>query len=147
MRPSGWEMRMAAAIEAAQDREWAWGSHDCASFAARVAADILQGPPVWAEYLGRHDDARGAIAVLRAAGVSCLGDLMDTRANRIPAAYARRGDVAAIRLRGGLPDPDGRIALAIVEGETVVTAASPRGLARSPRSLVVAAWPVEAADG
>lgn len=140
MRPEGWEFRLIAEMESAADREWRWGMHDCATFAGRCVEAMLGRPSIWAEYLGRHSTRIGAARVIRSAGAIDLAGLLDLRADRIPVPLARRGDVVALKVGAdGEPSEDGEAALGIVEGESVVIAATV-GVRRFPRSVAFAAW-------
>ena len=140
-RPGGWDSRMVAAIAQASKREWAWGSHDCATFANSVVRALFNGWSPWAPYFGRYDTELGAAKRLKRYGFASLLDAMDTHARRTEGAYWRRGDAAALTLdRDGWMAPDGAPALGIVEGSMVVVAAHPIGLRRFPVEAAVACW-------
>lgn len=136
-------MRLADEIAAARARPWAWGVHDCATFAGRTARAILQGPCAWEARLGRHATELGGARVMRRDGVTDVAAWWDLDAPRIPVAMAMRGDVAAVRLDAdGAPAADGTPALGVVEGSWLWVAAKPGGLVRAPMALAFAAWPV-----
>jgi hypothetical protein len=100
MRVSSWETVLAAAVEAARDRAFVWGTHDCATWAFDLRRDLTGGDDTAAFWRGRYRTARGAARVLRRlgwasvqeAGADLLGmPLADVR-------LAQRGDL--------LLDPD-----------------------------------------
>ena len=135
------------AVAAAGGRPWAWGSHDCATFAWGVAGAMLGGVTAWDGMLGRHASAVGAVRVLRALGVDRLDAAVDLRAARIDPRQARRGDLVAVPVSpAGEPDPSGAPALGICLGRDFAIAAMP-GVRRLPMRLAVAAWPVDPVEG
>lgn len=143
MRCEGWELRLAAEIEAAKRRPFEWGRHDCAGFALRCAeAQLGRVPPSIRRLFrasGGWSDALGARRALRALGAADLAAALDLAAERVPILAARRGDLAAVPAP---PGPAGALALAVVEGGGLWAAADP-GLARLPVSAAAAAWSLE----
>lgn len=117
-------------IEEAQSRGFAWRrGHDCVSFAlgaveAQTGVDLLADIPLWST---RSE----ALKVAR--GLGGLTAAIDARMERVPAAMARRGDVAA------LPDKAFGVRLMLVEGATLV-APTDHGLDRTLRSTMAWAW-------
>lgn len=117
-------------IEHAQDRSFAWRfGRDCVSFAlgavqAQTGVDLLADIPLWST-------RAEALKVARSLGG--LTAAIDARMERVPAAMARRGDVAA------LPDKAFGVRLMLVEGATLV-APSDHGLDRTLRSAMAWAW-------
>jgi hypothetical protein len=143
-RPDGWEQRLAAEILAAADRPWAWGSHDCATFAARCARAVLNGPTVWDDLLGRHSTAIGALRVLRALGAAQIDEAADLRAARISPKAAQRGDLVAMPvIENGIAAP----ALGICLGRDLILAADPFGTILFPMRRAIAAWPIDPKEG
>ena len=67
-RTSGWEVRLYEQIEAATGRPFAWGSHDCATWAFDVAASLTGQPSAADAWRGRYRTARGAERVMRGLG-------------------------------------------------------------------------------
>lgn len=94
-RIPGWERHLAEAIEAARDRPFHWGRHDCATFAFDLRRALACGPDVAALWRGRYSTARGAVRVmhrlgwssLEAAGCDLLGEPLAT------VHLAQRGDL------------------------------------------------------
>jgi hypothetical protein len=141
-RPDGWERRLIDAMGDARARPWAWGSHDCVTFAFRTAGAMLGGPTVWHEWAGRHCTAWGAARLLRSGGG--LLAMLDRGADRIAPAVALRGDVAAFAVGSDrTPEAGGVLAVGVVVGSVIWCAASPRGLRAVPLSAAVHAWPVD----
>lgn len=72
IRRPGWERGLAEAIEAARDRPFRWGRHDCATFAFDLRRAIAGGHDVAALWRGRYTTARGAVRVMRRLGWTSL---------------------------------------------------------------------------
>lgn len=90
-----WEEHLAAAIADARARPFAWGRHDCATWAFDLRRDLTGGEDVAAQWRGRYSTALGAQRVMRKLGWSDLEamgrDLLGT-----PLAtplLAQRGDL------------------------------------------------------
>lgn len=87
-----WPERLAMAIEAARERPFAWGFHDCCLFAADVVRE-LTGEDLAAPFRGRYASRREAVALLGARGglEAVLDAVLGPR--RPTARLAHRGDV------------------------------------------------------
>lgn len=131
MRPQGWEIRLSAEVEAAQARPWAWGDHDCATFAWRCARAVADGPTRWDSWFGMHSSEDAAAALIAHGGglVAMMGE-----EGRVAPKMAQRGDVVAIR-------EGTQVCLGIREGAGIWVAANV-GLALRPARLALAAWRV-----
>lgn len=94
-RIPGWERRLAEAIEAARDRPFAWGRHDCTTFAFDLRRALTGGGDIAALWRGRYTTARGAVRVMRRLGWASLEaagrDLLGAPLASVP--LARRGDL------------------------------------------------------
>ena len=90
-----WELCLAAAVEAARDRPFAWGVHDCATFAFNLRRDLTGGDDVTALWRGRYRTARGAVRVMRRLGWSSLAAAgRDLLGEPLPSVHlAQRGDL------------------------------------------------------
>lgn len=132
-RLRGWEQRLAAATTAALRRPYAWGSHDCALFAADCVLAVT-GEDFAAEFRGQYDTDQSARRLLAQLGCEDVGDLAGRFLPEIEPRDARRGDVVM------MPGKMGAF-LAIVDGRTAVGPVS-RGLAHVPMSVAVRAWRV-----
>lgn len=133
MRRKGWEQALAAYTRAALARPYAWGSQDCALFAAGAVAAIT-GEDFAAEFRGAYNDADSARRLLTQLGCVDVGDLASRYLPEIDPPEARRGDIVMI---------DGQFGpfLAVVDGRTAVGPAA-RGLTHSPVSMALRAWRV-----
>ena len=94
-RIPGWELRLAAAIDAARDRPFRWGEHDCAIWAFDLRRDLTGGDDVAALWRGRYRTARGAVRVMRRLGWQSLEDAgRDLLGEPLPSVHlAQRGDL------------------------------------------------------
>lgn len=100
-RLPGWARRLAQLIEERRDTPFAWGAHDCCTWAAD-AVQALTGEDPAAAWRGTYHTAWGALRVLRReGGIPGLAQ----RAGMLPcaAALARRGDLGEFTGRWGLP--------------------------------------------
>ena len=97
LRAEDWPVRLAEAVEEARSRRFAWGEHDCATWAFSVAHRLRdEAPPAW---IGTYGGEFGATRALRERGLA-LED-MGTVILGAPLAsplMAQRGDVV---LAGG----------------------------------------------
>lgn len=112
---------------------FAWGAHDCVTFAAEAVKAQTGADPLRA-VTSRWTSERGAARVLRAKGG--LEAAVSSVLRPIAPAMAARGDVA------GWLDEKGRLQLAIVEGETLIGPGA-AGLTRLPRRSMAKAWSAE----
>jgi hypothetical protein len=127
-----WEQVFAAAIIEARRRPFAWGSHDCATWAFDLRRDLTGGPDHAALWRGRYRTPGGCKRVLRRlgwgsleeGGRALLGAPMET------VLLARRGDLAL----GGDPE-----AFGVCIGARVAFVA-PQGLVTLPLSSCRLAW-------
>ncbi len=99
-RVPGWPERLAAVIEAARTRPFAWGQHDCCLFAADCikAMTSLDLAHLWR---GTYRDEDGASAQLRRHGYRSIRHLVGFQLavhgfRRIHPVLAHRGDVVAM---------------------------------------------------
>ncbi|ATC34113.1 hypothetical protein CA606_18235 [Caulobacter vibrioides] len=109
---------------------FAWGEHDCVTFAAG-AVQALTGEDPLAVYRGQWRSAAEATRLIASLGglEAAVGAVLTP----VAPGHAQRGDVAGWR------DLEGRLQLAIVEGDTLVGPGE-RGQERLPRSAMVLAW-------
>lgn len=123
MRVHDWDARLAAVMAEAARRPFQIGTFDCAIFANDCAAAVLGRSP-WAQLFG-YCDAFEAYRRLRFA--EGYFQALDDRAPRVRFAETMRGDLALV------PAPDGRPALAVVDGARLVGPGPKVGLvAREP---------------
>lgn len=137
MRRELWPTLLHDVIEAAAERPFSWGSHDCCTFAS-ACVEAMTGKSPWLERVLPYRSARGAGFSIKAAGFDDLAALVDAILGaRKPALMARRGDVVLVPTEGGT-------ALAVVDltGEYVV-GPSPDGMLRQPLDAALHAWSVD----
>lgn len=127
MRAVDWEDQLNACIEAWQGRAFAWGAADCCTWAA-AAVEAQTGIDLMAEFRGAYKSKTGAARALRDIGAGTLVETMDAKLERIPPAWAKRGDV--VMIDGNLGICNGRDALMIGDD----------GLERLPMGAATAAW-------
>jgi hypothetical protein len=127
-----WDARLIAYLAERLRMPFAWGFNDCCTL-ARGAVEAMTGEDAMAG-LEPYTKERGAAKTLRAAGVRSFVELVDARFERVPGAFAQRGDLALAVLGG-------RETLCVVEGETICGPGE-RGLVRLPREVMTVAWRV-----
>ena len=127
-----WEQLLAAAIAEARTHPFAWGSHDCATWAFDLRRDPTGGPEHAALWRGRYTTALGATRVMRKHGWlsleegarALLGAPLDT------VLLAQRGDLVL----GGDPE-----AFGVCLGAQAAFV-GPDGLTHLPLSACRLAW-------
>lgn len=139
-----WPEILAAHLRAAMAREFAWGAHDCCTFACDGVLAMTGLDPM-APARGRYTDEARAAVVLRELGGGGLPEAADflmagLGAPAIAPAFAQRGDMILIDapllggVRGwcmGLIGLDGRVAVA-----------APKGLSFFPARQAARAWSI-----
>ena len=113
MRFEDWPRRLQESVAAAEEAPFAWGSHDCLSFAASVVMAITGEDPA-APVRGRYGSYREALRVTRDLGCSDFPAVFDhlLRYESIDPLKAQRGDVALVQI-------EANPSLVVVEGRTV----------------------------
>ena len=129
-RLPGWELRLAAALEEARHRPFAWGSHDCVSWAAAVRTALTGRPTPWP---GRWRTRLGAVRVLRRSGHRDLAGAVRSvlGAPLASVRLAARGDV--VLFKTGDADAIGGQALA---GQALGICIGAEGAFVAPRGLI-----------
>ena len=137
MRLDDWDTRLEAVIAAA-DKPFAWGSHDCCTFAASCV-DAVTGQSLWIKGLASYRTAAGAKKALKKAGFEDLGAALDSVLGaRKAITMARRGDIVLI---AGTSGSGPGCAVVDLSGEWAV-GLSPEGVVRVRLAEAVAAWSV-----
>lgn len=72
MRTADWQSRLAGIVEHARTRPFAWGTHDCATWAFELRAALTGGADVAALWRGRYTTALGARRVMVRCGWQSL---------------------------------------------------------------------------
>lgn len=129
----GWETRLAAEVEAAARRPFAWGQHDCATWAADVVAALTGEPSPAEAWRGRYTTALGGARLMRRQGWASLeAGGRDLLGAPLPVALlAQRGDLVLG------PEPD--TAFGICLG-AVCAFIGPEGLRMVPLADCRMAW-------
>jgi len=91
-RKPDWEARLAAYLEPLRLRTFAWGRHDCCTFAAGAVEAMTEVDPI-PEFRGRYSSARGAARALKRLGRGTLAATLDAKFEAVPASLAQRGDI------------------------------------------------------
>lgn len=125
-----WQSRLATCLAERRARPFAWGSHDCALFAADCAQACTGVDPA-ADLRGTYSDAAGAAAVVHARGG--LAAIAAAHAGEeIAPVMAQLGDI-------GLVSNAGRDCLAVFGGGGWHVPAAD-GLAVAPMAAASRAW-------
>jgi len=135
-RVEGWGARLDAVIQAATERPFSWGEHDCCTFAADCV-DAVTGTRLWPAGLGAYTTSVGAQKAMFACGWQTVEDALDAVVgHRVPVLMAQRGDLVLIPAEGfagaAVIDMTGQFAVGVSHG----------GLLRVPVLDALAAWRV-----
>lgn len=90
-RLEGWEGRLAAHLQAAQEKPFAWGSHDCALWCALWVKECT-GEDHLAGREG-YRTARGAARLMKGKGYDSVAGIASAHLPETPVRLARRGDL------------------------------------------------------
>ena len=108
-RREDWPEQLAACIDAARDRPFVWGEHDCTLFAANCV-QAMTGHDYAEGYRGSYSDAlSGARLIAQLGGMAAIATT--ALGYPVPLACVGRGDVVL------LEDLKGRQSLGICLGE------------------------------
>lgn len=132
MRRVDWQERFSSFAKTRANVPFAWGSNDCCTFAAGVVEAITgSNPMATAEPYSSETGAARLIAEaggLRELASAFLGV-------HVPPAFAAVGDVVMV-------ENEGRQALGICNGTTVIGPSLNRGLVALDMSAALAAWKI-----
>lgn len=134
-RREGWERRLADTIEAARGRAWAWGAHDCVSFALACIEAQTGRIPEWIEaHRGSwRSEIEAARQIRRIGGLEAF---LARHARRADIARTGRGDVVL------LPGVNGSQAIGVLDGSHLRVAANP-GVSVFRPELATSGWLLE----
>jgi hypothetical protein len=96
-----WEDRLTAYIQTIADTPFEWGWNDCLMFVAG-AIDAVTGQDPADEHRGQYRSQTGAVRYLKKLGFDSPEACLDALFERVPAAFARRGDVVLAEDCAGL---------------------------------------------
>ena len=129
-----WERLLSAAIETARTKPFAWGQHDCPTFAFETRALLISGEDTAALWRRRYTTALGGQRVMRRLGWTSLEEmgraLLGTP--RTEVLLAQRGDLVLT---------DTGLGFGICTGAQAVGMA-PEGLVTVPLTFCRLAWAV-----
>lgn len=91
-RKGDWQTALSAYIAECEGRPFAWGSHDCAMFAAGAVL-AMTGTDIAAEFRGRYSTEAGSVRALKRYGHGTLEATLDAKLPAVPIGFARRGDL------------------------------------------------------
>ena len=92
-RKDNWPARLVAKIEAARDKPFSWGEHDCCTFAS-ACVEAMTGENPMKIFKGRYRSEADAGSILRQKGAGNLLDtLTEILGKPVPVEKAERGDV------------------------------------------------------
>ena len=129
-----WERHLAEAITAAQVRLFAWGLHDCPTFAFETRQRLTGGDDVAALWRGRYSTARGGLRVMRRLGWDTL-EAMGRALLGVPLSFVH------LAQRGDLVLANGGTGFGVCLGTRAVGMA-PEGLVSLPIDACALAWRV-----
>jgi hypothetical protein len=135
-RREDWPSRLDAVIQAASERPFSWGRHDCCTF-ADDCVEAVTGARLWPAGLGTYATAVEAQKRMFAMGWETVGDALDSVVGeRVAVLLAQRGDLVLIPAEGfagaAVVDMTGQFAVGV----------SHAGLLRVPVLDALAAWRV-----
>jgi hypothetical protein len=110
-RYSFWRTALFDYVHAVSARQFQWGQHDCALFAAG-AVQAMTGEDFASKYRGRYKTLKGGFGLLKKAGFANHADMAASLLEEVHPSLAQVGDVAAI-------EENGAIGLGIVQGERI----------------------------
>ena len=92
-RYENWQQCLNKSVEAARERPFSWGEHDCCCFAATVV-EAMTGEDPMADLRGTYADEQGAKLALKERANGTLYRTLQKRFGQpITPAWARRGDL------------------------------------------------------
>lgn len=94
-RRNDWDQRLAFFLACQAKTLFAWGEHDCCTFAAGAVYAMTGKDPI-AEFRGRYSTQRGAVLALKRYGGGDLESTIDAKFSERKIGFARRGDLAFV---------------------------------------------------
>lgn len=135
MRKIDWKPDLIAAIDSARTEVFAWGTMDCATFAADCVQAMTTIDPM-AGLRGTYHTALEAKAVVNSAGFADSVEMVASMFDEIEPGMAQTGDIVSV----ASDDPDWD-ALGIISGPRIMVMA-PDGLGSLPRTDALRAFQV-----
>lgn len=138
-RRSTWEADLSAYIASVRGRSFAWGSLDCAMFAAGAVIAMTGVDPIEV-YRGKYTNEIGAAKALKKYGAGDLRSTLDAMFDARPVGRLQRGDLVWNGEAVGVCM--GSYALFVGRAETVDGDEVAEGLIRIPRAEWAGGWRV-----
>lgn len=91
-RIDDWEQALADYLAGKREAVFAWGTCDCAMFAAGAVLAMTETDPA-EEIRGRYKSQAGAGRAIKRAGFADLGEWVSSKFAEVPKVYAQRGDI------------------------------------------------------
>lgn len=135
MKLPEWPERLAAVVDERRRELFAWGTNDCATFAADCVLAMTERDPLGA-VRGSYDDEEGALAEIGADGLEAR--ITATLGPPVARTLLGRGDLALI---AGTQTVDGRVGLGVVLLNRIAMP-GPSALLFLPRSYALRGWKV-----
>lgn len=129
-----WESRLLKAVEHARARPFAWGLHDCPTFAFETRMALTGGEDVASLWRGKYKTHLGGLRVMRRLGWPSL-EAMGHALLGVP------WDTPLLAQRGDIVLTDTGLGFGVVIGTTAAGLA-PEGLAFASLRSCRLAWPV-----
>lgn len=134
-RRADWERRLHALVERAERLRFAYGSHDCCSFAAEVVR-VQTGQDYFKPFRGKYSSAAGSLRALKANRHKSIADAFTSAlGDPVAVLQAQRGDVVFDGTAVGVMWCGG----ALFVGEE----GTREGLVLKPLSTLQKAWSVD----
>lgn len=132
-RRGDWEAALAHYLAQCEGKPYAYGSHDCALFAAG-AVMAMTGTDIAAEFRGKYRSQAGSVRALRTIGAGTLEATIDAKLEPVAVGFAQRGDL--VLHEGAVGVSAGRFAVFVGDMDE-----APK-LIRVPRAAWQKAWRV-----
>lgn len=91
-RKPDWEARLTAYLEPLRALPFAWGQHDCCTFASG-AVEAMTGVDPMPEFRGKYRSATTSLRALRRIGAGDLPRTLDAKFRTVAPSLAQRGDI------------------------------------------------------
>lgn len=133
-RVDHWERLLATQIDNAHEKSFAWGLHDCPTFAFETRMKLTGGEDIAALWRGRYTTALGGARVMRRLGwasIEAMGRAL-LGEPRPAVLLAQRGDIVLA---------DSGLGFGICTGSTAVGMAA-EGFVTVPLTSCQLAWPI-----